>query len=457
MRILSVNLGSRRPVTVKSRTLETGIFKIPASGPVAVGRLGLQDDVLVEPRTMGREHSAVYAYPFEHYAYWQDRLQREPFPLGQFGENLTVTGLLEDEVRIGDIFRFGDTLLQVAHPRIPCGKLNARMGLRFAPMFLASCKVGYYMRVLQEGRVARDDTIELLERDEHSPTMEEFVRVTQFEYWDTQALQALLHARDLMPAWREIIASKLTRSQAADGWHGLREFRVARREQESEDTVSLDLECVRGRALAPFHGGQQLMVVVGERGESASQVRKHCYLSGNPQDRSVYRITLRHKTADDPAQPDCIASARLFSLEVGDHVLCNAPYSTVRSEPEAARPDRIPVLISQGLGVAPMLSLLYELERLQMGARLFHEADANEPQSLLNEVAALVARHSGFEQVVAASGDADRLRAEQIRAQLPAGQLDIQIAGSRAFIERMTVEFAALDIAPGALIMHTID
>jgi len=220
MRILSVNVGESRPLTVKQQTVQTGIFKTPVPGPVPVTRLGLQGDVRVEKRKMGLEHHAVYAYPFEHYAYWQAELAREPFPMGQFGENLTVTGLLEEEVRIGDIFRMGSAVLQVAQPRIPCAKFNARMGVRFAPMFLASRKVGYYLRVLTEGTVAEGDAIELLERDEASPTMEEFVRVTQFESWDTQGLEQLLRARDLMPDWRETIESKLARSRTASGWHG---------------------------------------------------------------------------------------------------------------------------------------------------------------------------------------------------------------------------------------------
>ena len=350
MRILSVNVGDSRPVTVKNRTVQTGIYKIPVTGPVTVSRLGLQDDVRIEKRKMGLEHSAVYAYPHEHYAYWQDELGCEPFPMGQFGENLTVTGLLEEEVRIGDIFRLGNTVMQVAHPRIPCGKLNARMGLRFASMFLASRKVGYYLRVLNEGSVTEGDTIELLERDEASPSMEEFVRVTHYEYWDAEALKHLLQARDLMPAWRETIEAKLARTQAASGWQGLREFEVVHREQESEDIFSLYLKCVRGRALAPFHGGQQIMVVLGERG--GSQQRRPYYLSSSPQDLSTYRITMRHNVADDQTEPDCIVSSHLVALKLGGHRLCNAPRGVPTTIPEQTSEDRTTVLIGQGQGIA---------------------------------------------------------------------------------------------------------
>jgi MOSC domain-containing protein YiiM/ferredoxin-NADP reductase len=453
MRILSVNVGDSRPVTIKNRTVQTGIYKIPATGPVPVSRYGLQDDVRVEPRKMGLEHNAVYAYPYEHYAYWQSELGREPFPLGQFGENLTVTGLLEEEVRIGDVFRFGNTVMQVAHPRIPCAKLNERMGLSFASMFLASRKVGYYLRVLREGSVSKDDAIELLERDEASPTMEEFVRVAQYEYWDAEALQHLLRARDLVPAWREMIEAKLERTQAASGWHGLREFEVVRRQQESEDTVSIYLKCLRGRVLAPFHGGQQLMVVLGKR--SGHQQRLPYYLSSSPRDLSTYRITVRYTDAPEQAESDSSVSSQLIALKVGETIKCNAPYGVQTPVPEQTD-DRTPVLLSQGLGIAPMLSLMYELEGRQVNLFLFHEPVAHEPQGLLREVSTLMAQNPGFQMIHTESGVSDHINAELVRLHVPLAQSDINVAGSRGFIERMVNEFMALDISPAALITHNI-
>jgi len=442
MHILSVNVGDSRPVTVKQRLMQTGIYKIPVAGAVAVSRLGLKDDVRIELRKMGLEHSAVYAYPFEHYAYWQAELNRdEPFPLGQFGENLTVTGLLEEEVRIGDIFRFGDCILQVAHPRIPCGKLNARMGLRFAQMFLASCKVGYYMRVLSEGNVIKNDIIELLERDETSPTMEEFVRVTHYQYWDDVALQNLLQARDLMPSWCEIIEEKIVRSRAANGWHGLREFEIVQREQESETVVSVKLKCVRDRKLAAFHGGQRLMIAQSGH-DGGSQKRQPYYLSSSPHELSTYRIT---------------GFSDLSSFKIGDHIRCNAPYGEVRSLPEKTNKDRTRVMISQGLGLAPTVSLLYELDGLGFSVILFHESQTNEPHELLKEVNVLIARNLNFKMIYIASNAQDHIIAKQVNLHGALAQFDIDIAGSKEFIERLINEFMALDFAPAALVTRKVD
>jgi MOSC domain-containing protein YiiM/ferredoxin-NADP reductase len=451
MHILSVNVGVSREVTIKHLAVQTGLYKMPTSGPVHVSRLGLQADVRVEPRKMGLEHSAVYAYPYEHYAYWQHELGRAAFPMGQFGENLTVSGLLEHEVRIGDIFRFGSAVLQVAHPRIPCAKLNERMGLRFSPMFMASYKVGYYLRVLREGSVAQGDAIELLERDMDSPTVEEFIRVTQYEYWDAQALQRLLQARDLMPGWREIIEAKLERARSASGWHGLREFEVVRREEECADTVSLYLKCVRGRPLAPFHGGQQLTVVLG--GRSAHQHRRAYSLSGSPQDVSAYRITVRRMAAPDDTLPEGIVSSQLVAMQVGGHVLCTAPYGVVTRRQEQAGDARIAVLLSQDLGIAPMLSMLYELEAGQARAAfLFHEAGAAEPQGLLREVRALLARNPAFRMIHCAPGGVD---AALIRRHVPLAQAAVHLSGSRAFVERLLGELQGSELASAALVVQS--
>ncbi|MFP4610976.1 MAG: MOSC domain-containing protein, partial [Thiohalophilus sp.] len=439
---------------VKQRTVRTGIYKIPAPGPVTVSRLGLQDDVRIEIRKMGLEHSAVYAYPFEHYDYWQKELGREEaFPVGQFGENLTVTGLLENAVRIGDLFRFGNTVLQVAHPRIPCNKLNARMGLRFAPMFLASCRVGYYLRVLSEGTVEKGDSIELLERDENSPTMEEFVRIAHYEYWDDEALQYLLQARDLMPAWRETIEAKLVRSRSVKGWHGLRKLEVVRREQESENTVSLYLRCAKGKALAPFHGGQQITVVPG--GHGANQQRLHCFLSGSPNELSAYRIIVRYPLSAGEIDTADSVSSYLAGLKTGEQLFCNAPFGTYRTIDKEN--DRLPVLLSQGPGIAPILSLLYELEGQRDQMFLFHQPKADEPRGLLNEVDKLLARNPGWQMHHADPQVTNSINAEQVRFHAPQVNVDIHIAGSRAFVERLVNEFMALDISPAALIVHEID
>lgn len=456
MRILSVNIGRGREVLIKGRPTQTGIDKTPAPGRLAVHRLGLQGDVLIEPRKMGLEHHAVHAYPHEHYDHWQRKLGREPFPLGQFGENLTVSGLLEEEVRMGDVFRFGSAVLQVAQPRIPCAKLNERMGLRFAPMFLASRRVGYYLRVLREGQVAAGDAIELLERDPSSPSMEEFVRISQYEYWDAQGLRRLLQSRDLMPGGRDIIDAKFERARSGKGWDGLREFVVVERGEEGADTVSLKLACARGRPLGSFEGGQHLAVVLGAH--TAHQQRRSYAIASGPADLSRYRIYVRRRpAAADPSAG--IVSAHLVSLQVGQRLMCVAPHGSLTLAPECH--GRIAVLLSQGLGIAPMLGLLYALQgRKAAQAYLFHQARGPEPQRLLQEVGALVQRNLGFQWIrpsgasasaPPAEGQTPLLTVAMIERRLDLAQADVYIAGTRSFAERLTDALEVAGVTPAAL------
>lgn len=160
MRIISVNVGLPRDLTYGDGVVASGIVKQPAAGPVAVGRINLAGDAQADLSVHGGVDKAVYAYPHEHYAAWRRELGRDDLEPGHFGENLTVEGLPEDAVGIGDVFRVGSALLQVSQPRVPCFKLAIRMGdPGFVKPFLRSGRVGFYLRVLDEGVVEAGDPI----------------------------------------------------------------------------------------------------------------------------------------------------------------------------------------------------------------------------------------------------------------------------------------------------------
>lgn len=182
-KIVSVNVG--QPTAVKAtgadgveHTIVTGIFKSPVEGPVAVRAWGLAGDGQADTRVFanGQVHGgalkAVYLYPVAHYATWQSELDRE-LPFGQFGENLTVEGMLEDEVRVGDVLRVGDgVLLKVTEPRGPCYKLDIRMGIpEFKRTMRSTGRTGFYASVVEEGTLSAGDTIERIETDENQPTI----------------------------------------------------------------------------------------------------------------------------------------------------------------------------------------------------------------------------------------------------------------------------------------------
>ena len=159
----SVNVGLPQPLATHKGDVQSGIIKMPVAGRVRVRRLGLDGDGQADLTVHGGPDKAVYAYSHDHYPHWEQALGRADLGPGSFGENLTVDGMLEGDVRIGDIYRIGSAVMQVTQPRSPCFKLAAHLGLPdFAKLFLASGRSGFYLRVLEEGDVGAGDAVELV-------------------------------------------------------------------------------------------------------------------------------------------------------------------------------------------------------------------------------------------------------------------------------------------------------
>ena len=155
-------------------------------------------------RVHGGTYKAIYGYPFEHYAHWQQELRRDDFTYGQFGENLTVEGLLEEAVHIGDIFQIGSTVkLQITQPRVPCFKLAYKMRLpEFPKQFLESRRVGFYFRVLEEGEITAGDAIARIEVASEPMSVTEILNL---RYFDTDNHDKIARARKLpalSPSWK---------------------------------------------------------------------------------------------------------------------------------------------------------------------------------------------------------------------------------------------------------------
>jgi MOSC domain-containing protein YiiM len=163
VRIVSVNVGRPAALEFDGRSVVSAIVKRPVGGPVMVRATNLDGDAQANLEVHGGPDKAVYVYPLQHYAHWEAHLGRELSPFGYFGENLTVEGVDEADVRIGDVVRAGGALLEVSHPRVPCAKLAMRMrDHAFGKPFLASGRVGFYLRVLEEGEVGAGDAYELV-------------------------------------------------------------------------------------------------------------------------------------------------------------------------------------------------------------------------------------------------------------------------------------------------------
>ena len=199
--VVSLNVGRPTQVPYRGSTISTAIFKYPVEGRVMLRRTGFDGDGQADPSVHGGEHKAAYIYSADDYAWWIQELGHQ-LQHGEFGDNLTVTGFRDDTVSVGDVLRIGAALVQVASPREPCFKLGIRMGdARFQARFRAAGRMGFYVRVLEEGAVGAGDAAEIVERSTGSVTIAEFHQVIVDGRDDPGALRRLAAAPTLEPEW----------------------------------------------------------------------------------------------------------------------------------------------------------------------------------------------------------------------------------------------------------------
>lgn len=161
-RVLSIQVGRATPMTIGGKTVMSAIRKAQVTGRVRVATLGLEGDEQADRSVHGGLSKAVYAYPSEHYGYWSEQAAQADadatLPFGSMGENLTIAGLLETDVFVGDELHFDDCVLRITQPRKPCFKLNAVMNDRLAGKKMAQTGFcGFYLAVVREGSIAAGD------------------------------------------------------------------------------------------------------------------------------------------------------------------------------------------------------------------------------------------------------------------------------------------------------------
>lgn len=213
MKLLSVNVSMGKDVPYKGKTVTTGIFKEPVNGRVMLRTLNLDGDRQVDLKGHGGPYKAVCVYSIEQYDHWQQKLGRDDFRHGQFGENFTVDGMPDDKTHVGDVFRVGGALVQVTQPRVPCYRLGIKMGSpEFPKKFLQSSRVGFYMRVLEENEVGAGDLIELIETDPQQITVEAMNRLLYFDPENVEDAKRALCIEALSPGWRGSFEERLEKA-----------------------------------------------------------------------------------------------------------------------------------------------------------------------------------------------------------------------------------------------------
>jgi MOSC domain-containing protein YiiM len=210
MRIISLNVGLPSAQRYEGQEVITGGAKKPV--PRAVLRFGNFDgDRQADQVNHGGLEKAVCAYPFDHYSYWRRQLRRDLQP-GAFSENLTVSGAIETEVCVGDVFRIGEASVQVSQPRMPCAKLAGKNASKTLPKMMASTGyTGFYMRVLSEGPVAAGDGFELVRAHPERITIADVNSIIYEKSYDIALIERLAGLPEFSEVGRTLFAHLLER------------------------------------------------------------------------------------------------------------------------------------------------------------------------------------------------------------------------------------------------------
>lgn len=211
-RVRAVSAGRRSRLAHGRRTIETAFVKSPIGHRVGVTVLGVPgDDHVYEDH--GGPDMALLAYPFEHYAHWRG-LGLDLADDGALGENLTVTGLTETDVHLGDVFELGSAVIQVNQPRTPCYKLAARFGRQDMPVLVQDTGyTGYLLRVLTEGEIGAGDAMRLIDRQAHGVTVADASRVVNVDRNDIDGARRVLGVEALGSSVRRKLAGRVASSE----------------------------------------------------------------------------------------------------------------------------------------------------------------------------------------------------------------------------------------------------
>lgn len=211
MKLISLNVSLPRLASYRTQTVNTGIFKQPVAGPVALRTLNLDGDRQADLAVHGGPFKAVYAYPSEHYEFWRQELPGTQMPWGMFGENFSTEGLFEKDLHIGDRLKIGSAIIKVRQPRIPCYKLAIKFQRDdILARFLRSGLSGFYFSVEQEGVVTAGDSFEFLSRAPEGISIAEMNRLYAEDKYNSGLLDKAIATPALPEDWREYLQKRLS-------------------------------------------------------------------------------------------------------------------------------------------------------------------------------------------------------------------------------------------------------
>lgn len=358
MKLLSVNVSLPRDISHQGKTVRTGIFKKPVADRVMLRELNIEGDGQADLFGHGGIYRAAYVYSIENYRYWEKELGRSEFGFGQFGENFTVEGMLDDDIHVGDTFRIGGALVEATQPRVPCFKLGIRMDLQgFEHMLLSSNRIGFYLRVLEEGEVGAGDAIEPVDVEPAHMSVAEVNNLLYFDLGNLEDARKALRVKALSPGWRGSFEDRLAKAEVSGKVaEGFRTLVVDQIEAESQNISSFYLVPEDGKKLPPFMPGQFLPIRLNIPGV-AKPLNRTYSLSDRP-GRDYYRLTIKREPAppDQPGAPPGRSSNYFHdSLKPGARLRVRSPRGKFYLDPKG---ETAVALVSAGVGLTPMISML---------------------------------------------------------------------------------------------------
>ncbi|MGD0472108.1 MAG: MOSC and FAD-binding oxidoreductase domain-containing protein [Candidatus Velthaea sp.] len=358
-----MNVGLPKNVQWRGQQVFTGIWKQAVDGLQTVRRLNIDGDGQGDLAGHGGEQRAVLVYQTSAYEFWSSELHRTDFTPGQFGENFTVEGLPDDEVRIGDRFHIGSAVFEVSQPRVTCYRVGIRMNDAQMPARLvAEGRPGFYLRVLEEGQVQAGDAIDLRYRNSDSPTVAGVDALLYRPHGDRSKIRQALQIPALSPGWRLSLQAILDQPVDATGNAGLATtdlspsarpgFRAARIVELSHltaEVMSVSLEAADDSELDPAQPGQ--FIVLRALVSPASPPIMRSYSLAETANAHRYELGVKCEPSGS------MGSYLSERARVGDPVEISAP----RGSFVLRASDRPAVLTSAGIGITPVLAMLRAL------------------------------------------------------------------------------------------------